>query len=245
MTDIYSNPGLYDALHKDIKTDKSVITHFAKQCNGPVLEIASGTGRLAEYIIELGLPYTGIDNSRSFVKTAINNLGQKGKFLLHDMRNFSLGKSYDFAFIGFNSFLHNLNDNDALNCLKSINKHLSNEGLFLLSIFQPDPLFLYQDEFFHEARSFFDYNGKKCRMMEKNSYDDVTQINNLSWHLETEGILSEDTYSFQQRMYYPHKMDILFDQAGLIVQEKFGDWNMTPLREESPLQIYICRLNKS
>jgi len=243
MTDIYTNPELYDALHKDIKTDKKVITHFASKCNGPVLEIASGTGRLAKYIIDLGLHYTGIDNSSPFVDEAINNLGKKADFLLHDMRDFNLGYIYDFAFIGFNSFLHNLNDDDALKCLKSINNHLSNNGLFLLSIFQPDPMFLYQDEYLHEARSYFNYNGKKCRMMEKNTYDDETQINSLTWYLEIEGILSKNAYSFQQRMYYPHKMDILFDKAGFIVQEKFGDWDMTPLKEESPLQIYICRLN--
>ena len=244
MEDIYSNPELYDALHEDIKTDKNVITHYAKQCDGPVLEIASGTGRLAKYIIDLGLPYTGIDNSDAFVKSAVNNFAQGGEFILQDMRNFNLEKQYEFAFIGFNSFLHNLNDTDALSCLKSINKHLSSSGLFLLSIFQPDPLFLYQDEYVHEARSFFNYNGKQCRMMEKNSYDDDTQINSLTWYLEIDGVLSKETYSFEQRMYYPHKMDILFDQANFKVLEKFGDWNMVPLQEESPLQIYVCKSNR-
>ena len=45
-------------------------------------------------------------------------------------------------------------------------------------------------------------------------------------------------------MYYPHKMDILFDQANFKVLEKFGDWNMVPLQEESPLQIYVCKSNR-
>ena len=63
MNDIYLNPNLYDALHSDIGTDENVIKYYAKKCNGPVLEIACGTGRLSKYIIDLGLPYTGIDNS--------------------------------------------------------------------------------------------------------------------------------------------------------------------------------------
>ena len=81
-------------------------------------------------------------------------------------------------------------------------------------------------------------------MMEKNSYDDDTQINSLTWYLEIDGVLSKETYSFEQRMYYPHKMDILFDQANFKVLEKFGDWNMVPLQEESPLQIYVCKSNR-
>ena len=241
MKDIYLYPDLYDALHQDIETDKNVITHYAKKCNGPVLEVASGTGRLSKYITDLGLPYTGIDNSQSFLDVSIENLGSRGTFLLRDMRDFHLNKKFDFIFIGFNSFLHNLTDKDAVSCLASIKTHLNDGGLFLLSIFQPDHSFLYRDEYLYEARTSFDYQGKQCRMMEKNSFDDETQINSLTWQLEIDGNLSEETYSFKQRMYYPHKMDLLFQETGLSIQEKFGDWEMNPLDEESPLQIYICK----
>ena len=241
MKDIYLYPDLYDALHQDIETDKNVITHYAKKCNGPVLEVASGTGRLSKYITDLGLPYTGIDNSQSFLDVSIENLGSRGTFLLRDMRDFHLNKKFDFIFIGFNSFLHNLTDKDAVSCLASIKTHLNDGGLFLLSIFQPDHSFLYRDEYLYEARTFFNYHGKKCRMMERNLFDDETQINSLTWQLEIDGNLSEDTYSFKQRMYYPHKMDLLFQETGFSIQEKFGDWEMNPLDEESPLQIYICK----
>ena len=157
------------------------------------------------------------------------------------MRDFHLNKKLDFIFIGFNSFLHNLTDKDAVSCLASIKTHLNDGGLFLLSIFQPDHSFLYRDEYLYEARTFFDYQGKQCRMMERNSFDDETQINSLTWQLEIDGILSEEAYSFKQRMYYPHKMDLLFQETGFSIQEKFGDWDMNPLDEESPLQIYICK----
>ena len=241
MKDIYLYPDLYDALHHNIETDKNVITHYAKKCNGPVLELASGTGRLSKYITDLGLPYTGIDNSQSFLDVSIENLGSSGTFLLRDMRDFHLNKKFNFIFIGFNSFLHNLTDKDAVSCLTSIKTHLNDGGLFLLSIFQPDHSFLYRDEYLYEARTFFDYHGKQCRMMERNSFDDETQINSLTWQLEIDGDLSDETYFFKQRMYYPHKMDLLFQETGFSIQEKFGDWNMNPLGEESPLQIYICK----
>ena len=47
MLDIYTNPELYDAIHNGINSDNKMITHYAKKCNGPVLELAAGTGRLA------------------------------------------------------------------------------------------------------------------------------------------------------------------------------------------------------
>ena len=241
MKDIYLNPNLYDALHNDIGTDESVIKYYARKCNGTVLEIACGTGRLSKYIIDLGLPYTGIDNSKPFLNVSLEKFGKNGTFLYNDMQDFKLAEKFDFIFIGFNSFLHNLTDKDALNCLRSVRNHLNGNGLFLLSIFLPDPEFLYRDEYLHEARTFFNYKGKQCRVMERNSYDDETQINSLTWQLEIDGKLSDETYSFKQRMFYPHKMHLLFQESGFTVNEKFGDWDMNPMDEESPLQIYICK----
>ena len=241
MKDVYLNPDLYDSLHNDIGTDENVIKYYAKKCNGSVLEIACGTGRLSKYIIDLCLPYTGIDNSKPFLNVSLQKYGKNGTFLYQNMQDFNLSEKFDFIFIGFNSFLHNLTDEDALNCLKCVRNHLNGDGLFLLSIFLPDPEFLYRNEYLHEARSFFDYNGKQCRLMEKNSYDDETQINSLTWQLEIDGKLSDETYFFKQRMFYPHKMDLLYQESGFSVQEKFGDWDMNPMNEESPLQIYICK----
>ena len=241
MKDIYLNPNLYDALHNDIETDENVIKYYAKKCNGPVLEIACGTGRLSKYIIDLGLPYTGIDNSKPFLDISLQKFRGNGTFLYNNMQDFKLAEKFDFIFIGFNSFLHNLTDKDALNCLKCVREHLNSDGIFLLSIFLPDPEFLYRDEYLHEARTFFNYNGKQCRVMERNSYDDETQINSLTWQLEIDGKRSDEIYCFKQRMFYPHKMHLLFQESGFSVNEKFGDWDMNPMDEESPLQIYICK----
>jgi len=241
MKDIYLNPNLYDALHNDIGTDENVIKYYAKKCNGPVLEIACGTGRLSKYIIDLGLPYTGIDNSKPFLDISLQKFGGNGTFLHNNMQDFKLAEKFDFIFIGFNSFLHNLTDKDALNCLRCVREHLNSDGIFLLSIFLPDPEFLYRDEYLHEARTFFNYNGKQCRVMERNSYNDETQINSLTWQLEIDGKQSDEIYCFKQRMFYPHKMHLLFQESGFSVNEKFGDWDMNPMDEESPLQIYICK----
>ena len=241
MKDIYLNPNLYDALHNDIETDENVIKYYAKKCNGPVLEIACGTGRLSKYIIDLGLPYTGIDNSKPFLDISLQKFRGNGTFLYNNMQDFKLAEKFDFIFIGFNSFLHNLTDKDALNCLRCVREHLNSDGIFLLSIFLPDPEFLYRDEYLYEARTFFNYNGKQCRVMERNSYNDETQINSLTWQLEIDGKQSDEIYCFKQRMFYPHKMHLLFQESGFSVNEKFGDWDMNPMDEESPLQIYICK----
>ncbi|HJM16287.1 MAG TPA: class I SAM-dependent methyltransferase, partial [Flavobacteriales bacterium] len=170
--DIYSNPQLYDAIHYNYKWDIKLIQNYAKKINGSVLELASGTGRLAYPIIELGLDYTGIELSNSFLQEANKKFNNKTNFVFGDMCDFDLKSTFDFIFIGFNSFLHNLTIIDAKNCLNCVLKHLHPKGQFLLSIFIPDPEFLYRDKNkLYPATDFFQFENSKCRILEKNQYE--------------------------------------------------------------------------
>lgn len=241
MIDIYSNPVLYDAIHETINSDKELIQHYARKTKGSVLELAAGTGRLTEYILDLNLEYTGIDNSKVFIETAKKRFNGTAKFFVKDMRDFNFKKRFNFIFIGFNSFLHNLQNKDASSCLKSVHNHLSNNGLFFISLFVPNPDFLYQGSAGRPATDYFVYKNKKCRIIEKNKFNEDSQINSLKWYLEEDGIINSPGYAFYQKMYYPHMMDILLDESGFTIERKIGDWDNSVMHEDSVMQIYICK----
>ena len=82
---IYKRPDLYDAIHKDYTWDNKLVKHFANKAGGPVLELASGTGRLAKIILELGLAYTGLDTSKEYIKTSKKRYGAKGEFHVQNL----------------------------------------------------------------------------------------------------------------------------------------------------------------
>lgn len=241
MLDIYRYPDLYDSMHLNYSLDAKLISKFSQKNGGPVLELASGTGRLSEVILDQGLDYTGIDLSKEFIDTAKNRFKKKSNFLLGDMRDFNLGKKFKFIFIGFNSFLHNLTTKDAYKTIECVSNHILDNGEFLLSIFIPDPSFLFRDKNkFYPATDHFSYKSSKCRILEKNIYEESTSINTLFWNLEVDGIIQPETYIFKQKMYYPHEMDILFESSNLKIKEKLGSYDGSKMNESSSLQIYIC-----
>ena len=240
--DIYNNPELYDSIHSSYKWDKNLLSTIAKEIGGPVLELGSGTGRLAEVIINLGLDYEGIDINEKLTSVAMKRFGEKANFHIGDMQNFNLKKEFKFIFVGFNSFLHNLTDQSAIKCLKCISRHLSKNGVFLLSIFIPNPSFLVRKkDTLYPATNYFMYRGSKCRIIEKNLFNYETEINKLWWYLEIEGVLQKKAYCFQQKMYYPHKMDLLFAESGFKIKKKLGDYDGSPMDNQSEMQIYICK----
>ena len=238
---IYSNPQLYDAIHHDYKWDIDLISSIAKSIEGSVLELASGTGRLTQNIIRLGLDYTGLELSQQFIEVAKKKFGNNVNFVQGDMRAFDLRKKFDFIFIGFNSFLHNLTIKDAQNCLDSVNAHLSDRGYFLLSIFIPDPIFLYRKkDRLYPATGYFEFENSRCRIMEKNKYNSESQVNELTWFIEKDGEVTKEEYHYKMRMFYPHEIDIILSESGFIIKDKMGDYDGSPIDEESGIHVYVC-----
>ena len=240
--DIYSKPDLYDAIHKNYKADNNFISKIAKRTGGPVLELAAGTGRLAKGILDLGLNYTGIDISKEFLKVAKKKYNKKAKFFNSDMRKFKFKKKYKFIFIGFNSFLHLRNKKEALLCLNSVKAHLLSDGIFLASLYIPDPSFLYREENkLFPASEIFQFNGDECQIMETNKYNTKTQMNSLIWYIKKNGEIEKEQYRFDLRMFYPHEMDIIFNEAGLKIEKKYGDYKFSSINTSSNMQIYLCK----
>ena len=104
-------------MHRHYSQDSELITSIAKRAGDPVLELAAGTGRLAQLVLDLGYNYTGLDLSREFIDVAREKYGKQATFVLGDMQEFHLSEQFSFIFIGCNSFLHNLTDQDASRCL--------------------------------------------------------------------------------------------------------------------------------
>ena len=75
--------------------------------------------------------------------------------------------------------------------------------------------------------------------MEKNQYDSISQINQLTWVIERDGELDLAEYNYRMRMYYPHEMDILLSGNGFTIMKKFGNYQRDPMNSDSDMQIYV------
>ena len=211
-----------------------------------ILELGSGTGRIAESLIGLDLNYTGLDLSSEYTLFAKNKFKQHDNFSFFqgDMSHFSLNKKYDIIFIAFNSFLHLLKYDDAIKCLAAISTHMHSKSRLIIDIFVPHPLFLYRPKNLKMHIVDF-YNKSEKEEQEINEildYNSETEIANVQWIYSNEKNKNLYTFKFMMKMYYPETMHTLFESSDLRILDYWGDYDRSKFNENSNLQIYSCGL---
>ena len=212
-----------------------------------MLELACGTGRLAYSLVREGADYTGLELSPDFAdlaKKKLNSVGLPVSLIEGDMCNFHINKNFDLIFIGFNSFLHLLKDEDAISCLECVKKHMHRKTRFLIDIFIPNPLFLYRpnDARFNVLEYTDTKSDEKVTVDESNEYNSDTEINKLTWYFSTENKMDFAKEYFFMRMYYPSKMNQLLIDAEFKILHQWGDYYRSNLGDGSKLQIYDTQL---
>lgn len=242
---VYSNPVRYDDENWWKKDDLEMWKYLCGyDSNKNVLELASGTGRITFPLLKEGHNLTGIDLSKSFYDYACK-LAKQYKyinctFLNENMTNFNLHKKFDIIIIGFNSFLHLLNDDDARACLNCVEKHLHERGRFYIDIYRPTPLhYCRPNNLRTEAIEYFDTQiNEKVIIEETNNYNVDEELNQITWYYSSKKKKDFQITKSFTRMYWPETMNRLILDTGLKILNIWGDYNFNHFNEKSNLQIY-------
>ena len=210
------------------------------------MELACGTGRLANSLVRDGADYTGLELSSDFAALArkkLSHLSNTPAIITGDMRDFQLNKTFDLIFIGFNSFLHLLTDEDAASFFTCVKKHLHENSRFLIEIFIPNPLSLYRPEGirFPVLEYNDSHSNKLVKVKESSNYNTDTEVNELTWYFSFDNEKDFAIEQFSMRMYFPSKINQILIDNGFRILHQWGDYYRTPLGDGSKLQIYdVC-----
>ncbi|PLX15390.1 MAG: class I SAM-dependent methyltransferase [Candidatus Muiribacterium halophilum] len=243
---IYRDGHHYDRINEDYNMD---IEFYTEEClnNGPnVLEVACGTGRLTLPIAKSGINITGIDLSDGMLEQARKKSQKAGldiNFHKCDARDFELNKKFDFIFIPFNSICHIYSGEDIYRFFNSIKKHLKDDGLFLIDVFNPAMEYLTRDsrKRFPVCEYTDPYSGDHVKVEETNFYDKESQINKVKWHFIYEDMTKNRTEPLNMRMYYPQELDNYLKFNGFKIIKKYGDFDKSEFCSQAPKQLIFCK----
>ncbi|NLI99513.1 class I SAM-dependent methyltransferase [bacterium] len=225
----------YDIEHQDFRSDIPLYLEEARKVKGPVLELASGTGRITLELAKQGIEITGLDISKAMLDvakektSALEPDAQKRITWIHaDMRSFDLGRKFSLIFIPFNSFqmLETRADQEA--CLACVSRHLEKGGRFILSVFAPSYDRIVKRSMFTYLGSHDLPDGSKLSRTESAKYDHVNQMISVEWIydvVDPQGNLKRTLWRFPVRYLWRFEAELLLEKAGMKVENLYGDYS--------------------
>ncbi len=247
FAEFYAEPRFYDLNFDHLIYDVPFYQKQIDKFGQPVLEIAAGTGRITIPLAENKVDITGLDLletmlSRAQKKAEAKNL--KINWVQADCRDFELNRKFKVIFFPANSIGHIHTRANIDNCFQCIKRHLHEEGRFILQMFNPNFEIIMRDpkKRFPVAEFFDPELNCNVKIDETGFYDRATQILYRFWHYQFDNNRPEETKELRIRMFYPKELDALLHYNGLIIENKYGDYEESKFGSESPYQIFVCKI---
>ncbi len=128
--DVYGEKNIYD-LTIQCSQDIDFYLTLAKNCQGKVLDLGCGTGRVLKALLEAGVDAVGVDYSPHMLQLAREKLeayGFQPRLLEQDMRELKLDDVFPLIIIPYYSMIYILTDEDRKKVFRAIHKHLTPGG---------------------------------------------------------------------------------------------------------------------
>ena len=243
----YKDPAGYDALYNDYVEDLTYIEEAASGTDGPILELACGTGRLAIPMARRGHQVIGVDIHGGMLALARQKAEQEKldiAFYRQDCTELNLDLKVPLIYMTGNSFQHFLTNASQDALFKSVKRHLQPHGHFIFDTRNPI-LGELTEAYEHTMQK---KDGSAVRMeMETEVYNPVTQILHCTTVIETveEGEVAHvEKSSISLRYTYPQELLRLIEGHGFELVSLFGDWKKATFTKDSISMVVHCRLVK-
>jgi SAM-dependent methyltransferase len=219
--DSFSEAGAADYEH--LRGDEAATVDFLAGLagDGPVLELAIGSGRVALPLAERGLRVDGVELSPHMVEQLrAKPGGAELEVVIGDMAEVPVGdgRRYSLIYLVYNTLFNLLTQDEQVSCFQNAAAHLSEDGVFVVEAFVPGYLHRLRDDQYVDAEQI----GVGHVKLDVGRHDPVAQILD-----ESHVVLSGDgvkVFPIVCRYAWPSELDLMARLAGLRVRERWGGW---------------------
>ncbi|MEO6873205.1 MAG: methyltransferase domain-containing protein [Opitutaceae bacterium] len=238
----------YDTAHEVMKSlgpDAKFYRDLAVESGGPVLELGCGTGRVLLPIAERGVACAGVDLSPAMLEQFRRKAGAEAVALTcAPMESFALGaQRFPLIFSAFRAFQHLDTVDQQLACLACVRAHLEPGGAFAFDVFNPK---LERMALASEPETMdlaFTYDGRPAKRFTSVTRDRVNQIMHVTnrYVEETTSGSTETIVHFTMRWFWRYELEHLLRRAGFDDVTIHGDFDRSPLGQNSPAFVVVAR----
>jgi SAM-dependent methyltransferase len=248
---VFEDGEAYDLVGDNIPYGLDFYVNLARETNGPVLDIACGTGRILLPCLQAGIDIEGLDLFEPMLNTLRTKaaaLGLSPRLHQADMSDFSLPRRFGLVMIPFNAFIHNMTQETQIRCLQLCREHLLPGGMLVFDTFFPslEIIGVPENTRVLEGEVPHPKTGLPMRMYDTRSFDRVAQVqrslNDLELLAADGSIATVYRTQASARYVYKQEMELLLRVAGFSRWEIYGDFDRRPLTHETDAMI-VCAWN--
>jgi len=228
----------YDDVHGDhfdpalINASVTLLGELAG--DGPVVEFAIGTGRLALPLAEAGFTLHGIDISEPMLEQFRQKPGAEQVNAVHgDMTSVHVCSEASLVYLVFNTIMNLRTQGEQVACFANAAAHLARGGRFLVETMVPELRHLPPGETVRP----FDVSSHHLGFEE---YVDLVNQISISHHYHIDGDRVR-TNSPAFRYVWPSELDLMAQLAGLDLESRWANWQCEPFSGESRSHVSVWR----
>lgn len=241
------------------RPDLGFYLEYSRAAGGKILELGCGTGRILIPTASAGCSITGLDLSRHMLARCKDKLQEQPQEVQHrvqlvnaNMANFNLNETYTLITTPFRAFQHLLSIKDQLSCLRCANSHLEMGGKLILDLFQVNLRILNQDDYTKETEDFSNCEISKRRTMRRthriaarHRADQINDVELIYYLTDPDGREERLVQAFPFRYFFRYEVEHLLARCGFKTIDIFGDFNKSPLKDDSKEMIFVARKEKN
>jgi len=216
---------VYDAWSSDMTGDVAHYVLLAREADGPIVELAVGTGRVAiEVVRETGKPVLGIDSSPAMLAIASErSVGLPLELRLGDMRELALEEPAALIYVPGRSLLHLQGWREKRQVFERVAASLRPRGRFAFNAFA--------------------FSHMIAARLDGTTQDQNGVVHRLHYFPADNRVEIERDDAATIRAWWAtrEEWDGLLDVAGLEVEALYGGFDREPFTDESLEFVYVTR----
>ena len=228
---------IYDELHSNLADVSAVVALLAElACEGRALELGIGTGRVALPLAARGVTVEGIDASPAMVaKLREKPGGADIPVTLGDFADVEVDGTFRLIYVPFTTLFNLATQAEQIRCLRNVAAHLDDGGWFVMDAFVPDSTRFHRNQTVDVAR--IDVGQV---VFDATRHDPVSQSLRSSHIVITDGGVR--LYPVYVRYAWPAELDAMALVAGLVLVDRFADYERRPFDASSTRHVSIYQL---
>jgi len=238
---------LYDGLPVySERNDVNFYVDLCRKASGEILELGCGTGRILLPVAKAGGQITGLDYSAQMLEGCRQKLPDalqdRVTLIQGDMTDFRLDREFSLVLIPFRPLQHLLSVEEQLSCLRSVHRHLGENGKMVFDVFNPDPKRLTGPPDREETEDTPEHKLRDGRVLRRTfrvtarrPSEQVSEVQ-IAYYIGGRRLVQE----FPFRYFYRFEVEHLLARAGFRIAALYGNFDRSPFADDSPEMIFVA-----